>query len=59
MTNTYDDNWRPSARDMRLINTGRKPAWAKKVTEIGPREKRLRTANTPSEVAMRRVTEPD
>ena len=59
MANTYDDNWRPSARDMHLINTGRKPAWAKKVTEIGPREKRLRTANTPSEVAMRRVTEPD
>lgn len=59
MANTYDDNWRPSARDMRLINTGRKPAWAKKVTEIGPREKRLRTANTPSELAMRRVTEPD
>ena len=59
MANTYDDNWRPSARDMHLINTGRKPAWAKKVTEIGPREKRLRTANTPSELAMRRVTEPD
>ena len=57
--NTYDDNWRPSARDMHLINTGRKPAWAKKVTEIGPREKRLRTANTPSELAMRKVTEPD
>jgi len=59
MANTYDDNWRPSARDMHLINTGRKPAWAKKVTEIGPREKRLRTSNAPSEVAMRKVTEPD
>lgn len=59
MANTYDDNWRPSARDMHLINTGRKPAWAKKVTEIGPREKRLRTSNAPSEIAMRRVTEPD
>lgn len=59
MASTYDDNWRPSARDMHLINTGRKPAWAKKVTEIGPREKRPRTSNAPSEIAMRRVTEPD
>lgn len=59
MASTYDDDWRPSARDMHLINTGRKPAWAKKVTEIGPREKRLRTSNAPSEIAMRRVTEPD
>lgn len=59
MAGTYDDNWRPTARDMHLLNTGRKPAWAKKVTEIGPREKRLRTSNAPSEIAMRRVTEPD
>ena len=36
MASTYDDNWRPTARDMHLLNTGRKPAWAKKVTEIGP-----------------------
>lgn len=59
MASTYDDDWRPTARDMHLLNTGRKPAWAKKVTEIGPREKRLRTSNAPSEIAMRRVTEPD
>ena len=34
MANTYDDNWRPTARDMHLINTGKKPAWAKKSQKL-------------------------
>jgi hypothetical protein len=54
-----DDDWRPTARDIRMLNQGRKPAWAKKVTEIGPRKARPRTSTSPSELAMRRVTEPD
>lgn len=53
-----DDDWRPSVRDMHLINTGRKPYWAKKVTEIGPREKRPHGSDAHSEVAMRKVTDP-
>lgn len=48
-----------SAYDKHLLDTGRKPRWAKKVTEIGPRPKRPATSNSPSEIAMRRVTEPD
>lgn len=54
-----DDDWRPTARDIRMLNQGRKPAWAKKVTEIGPRKAKPRTSTSPSELAMRRVTEPD
>lgn len=48
-----------SARDIHLLNTGRKPYWAKSVTNIGKRPQQVRTANTPSENAMRRVTEPN
>lgn len=48
-----------SAYDKHLLDTGRKPRWAKKVTEIGPRPKRPATASSPSEIAMRRVTEPN
>ena len=51
------NDWMPSSRDIRMLNQGRKPAWAKKVTELGPRQVR-RTSNDPSELAMRRVTEP-
>jgi hypothetical protein len=51
------NDWTPSSRDIRMLNQGRKPAWAKKVTELGPRQVR-RTSNDPSELAMRRVTEP-
>ena len=54
-----DDDWRPTARDIRMLNQGRKPAWAKKVTEIGPRKAKPRTSTSPSELAMRRVTEPE
>jgi len=45
--------------DMAKINKGIAPKWAKKVTEIGPRPKRPETSSSPSEVAMRRVTEPN
>ena len=48
-----------SAYDKHLLDTGRKPRWAKKVTEIGPRPRRPATSNSPSEIAMRRVTEPN
>lgn len=48
-----------SAYDRHLLDTGRKPRWAKKVTEIGPRPKRPATSTSPSEIAMRRVTEPN
>jgi len=48
-----------SAYDRHLLDTGRKPRWAKKVTEIGPRERRPATSTSPSEIAMRRVTEPN
>lgn len=51
------NDWMPSSRDIKMLNQGRKPAWAKKVTELGPRQVR-RTSNDPSELAMRRVTEP-
>lgn len=54
-----DDDWRPSARDMRMINQGRTPFWAKKVTNIGPRKQKPQTSTSPSELAMRRVTEPN
>lgn len=45
--------------DRHLLDTGRKPRWVKKVTEIGPRPKRPATSSSHSEIAMRRVTEPD
>lgn len=48
-----------SAYDKYLLDTGRKPRWAKKVTEIGPRPKRPVAASSPSEIAMRRVSEPN
>lgn len=44
--------------DRRKIFNAIAPSWAKKVSVLGPKPKRPDTANTPSEVAMRRVTDP-
>jgi len=45
--------------DRRKIEKGIAPSWAKKVTIMGPRPKKPQTSSSPSELAMRRVTEPN
>lgn len=45
--------------DRNKIFKGIAPSWAKRVTTVGPKPKRPETSNSPSEVAMRRVTEPN
>lgn len=45
--------------DRYRIDHGRPPIWAKKVTNIGPRKKPLAQSQSHSEVAMRKVTNPD
>ncbi len=44
--------------DRNKIFKGIAPSWAKKVSILGPKPKRPDTANTPSEIAMKRVTDP-
>lgn len=48
-----------SVWDREKIKKGIAPRWAKKVTSIGPRPKQLRQSSAPSEVAMRKVTNPN
>ena len=44
--------------DRNKIFKGIAPSWAKKASVLGPKPKRPDTANTPSEIAMKRVTDP-
>lgn len=45
--------------DRRSMEQGRAPVWTKSMKNIGPRPKQLRQSSAPSEVAMRKVTNPN
>lgn len=48
-----------SSWDMQKINKGIAPRWAKKVTDVGKRSAQVAGSSSPSELAMRKVTDPN